>query len=481
MIKENTHCLLLVAALAAAALLASPLGLAQDAAADQVNGETDARVTPPPGGPPKDFALPERDVRQLDNGLKVTAVQFGAVPKATISVIVNAGNLNEGDRTWLADLTGDFLLEGTTSRTAEDIALQAAAMGGQVNVTVTEDLTTITGDVLTEFAPEMARLLADIVRNPAFPEGELERLRRDRLRMLSVAETQPDQMAMAAFREALYGEHPYGQLFPEEEELQSYDVASVRDFYAGNFGAKRTHVIVAGKFDDQETVRAVEEAFADWKAGPDPLINIPQPAEGKVVVDVIDRPDASQSNIYLGLPTIAPGHEDWIPLQVSNTLLGGFFSSRITRNIREDKGYTYSPFSALSTRYKDGYWAQVAAVTTEVTGPAIQEIVKEIDELQENPPPREELEGVKNYSAGVFVLQNSTRGGIINVLSYIDHHELPESYLTNYVSEVHAVTPEQVSEIAREYLREEDMTLVVVGDRSQVSEQVAPFIGEREE
>jgi zinc protease len=481
MIKENTHRFSLVAALAAAALLASPLGLAQDTAADQVNGETDARETPPPGGPPKDFALPERDVRQLDNGLKVTAVQFGAVPKATISVIVSAGNLNEGDRTWLADLTGDFLLEGTTSRTAEDIALQAAAMGGQVNVTVTEDLTTITGDVLTEFAPEMARLLADIVRNPAFPEGELERLRRDRLRMLSVAETQPDQMAMAAFREALYGEHPYGQLLPEEEELQSYDVASVRDFYAGNFGAKRTHVIVAGKFDDQETVRAVEEAFADWKAGPDPLINIPQPAEGKVVVDVIDRPDASQSNIYLGLPTIAPGHEDWIPLQVSNTLLGGFFSSRITRNIREDKGYTYSPFSALSTRYKDGYWAQVAAVTTEVTGPAIQEIVKEIDELQENPPPREELEGVKNYSAGVFVLQNSTRGGIINVLSYIDHHELPESYLTNYVSEVHAVTPEQVSEIAREYLREEDMTLVVVGDRSQVSEQVAPFIGEREE
>ena len=481
MIEKSAQRFLPVAALAAAALLASPPGVTQDPADNQPNRETQAREAPPPGGPPKDFALPKRDVRQLDNGLKMTAVQFGAVPKATISVIVSAGNLNEGDRTWLADLTGDFLLEGTTSRTAEDIALQAAAMGGQVDVTVTEDLTTITGDVLTEFAPEMARLLADIVRNPAFPEGELERLRRDRLRTLSVAETEPDQMAMAAFREALYGEHPYGQLFPEEEELQSYDVDAVRGFYEGNFGAKRTHVIVAGKFDDQETVRAVEEAFADWKAGPDPLIDIPQPAQGKVVVDVIDRPDASQSNIYLGLPTIAPGHEDWIPLQVSNTLLGGFFSSRITRNIREDKGYTYSPFSTLSTRYKDGYWAQVAAVTTEVTGPAIQEIVNEIDELQENPPPAQELEGVKNYSAGVFVLQNSTRGGIINVLSYIDHHELPESYLTNYVSEVHAVTPEQVSEIAREYLREEDMTLVVVGDRSQVSEQVAPFIGAREE
>src|SRR5690606_6666661 len=240
MIEKNTNRFVTAVALAAAALLAGWPAPAQDEAAGQPESETDAREPPPRGGPPKDFALPERDVRQLDNGLKITAVQFGAVPKATISVIVSAGNLNEGDRTWLADITGDFLLEGTTSRTAEDIALQAAAMGGQVNVTVTEDLTTITGDVLTEFAPEMARLLADIVRNPAFPEGELERLRRDRLRMLSVAETQPDQMAMAAFREALYGEHPYGQLFPEDGELRSYEVASARDFYAGNFGAQRT-------------------------------------------------------------------------------------------------------------------------------------------------------------------------------------------------------------------------------------------------
>jgi predicted Zn-dependent peptidase len=210
-------------------------------------------------------------------------------------------------------------------------------------------------------------------------------------------------------------------------------------------------------------------------------VKVPEVADGKVAVDVIDRPDASQSEIYLGLPTISPDHEDWIPLQVSNTLLGGFFSSRITRNIREDKGYTYSPYSTLSARYRDGYWAQVAAVTTEVTGPAIQEIVHEIEELQKNPPSAEELEGVQTYTAGLFVLQNSTRGGIINILSYLDHHELPPSYLTNYVSEVHSITPEQVSEIAREYLREEDMTLVVVGDRSRVSEQVAPWIGGKDE
>ena len=229
---------------------------------------------------------------------------------------------------------------------------------------------------------------------------------------------------------------------------------------------------MAGLRPEESFTPAIEKAFADWDAGPDVFVNIPETAKGKVVVDVIDRPDALQSNIYLGLPTTSWGADDWIPLQVSNTLLGGYFSSRITSNIREDKGYTYSPFSTISTRYKDAYWAQVAAVTTNVTGPAIEEIMYEIENLQNNPPSAEELDGVKNYYAGVYVLQNSTRQGIINVLSTLDLHELPDSYLTEYISEVFAITPEQMSETVARYLRREDMTLVVVGDRGQVSEQV---------
>lgn len=233
---------------------------------------------------------------------------------------------------------------------------------------------------------------------------------------------------------------------------------------------------IAGVFDAEASRAAIETAFSDWDKGPDVLVNIPVPVSGKVELDVIDRPGASQSNVIVGLPTVSPGHKDWIGLQLTNTLLGGYFSSRITANIREDKGYTYSPRSTLSARYQDTYWAQIAAVTTNVTGPALQEIMNEIENLQKNPPPLEELDGVKNYRAGVFVLQNSTRGGIIRVLNYLDLQGLPDSYLSDYVSDVFAITPEQVSEMAETYMREADMTLVVVGDRGQVSEQVARFI-----
>lgn len=434
------------------------------------------KEAPPPGGTPKDFTLPAKERFALSNGLQATLVPFGSVPKSTISVIVRSGNLNEGDQTWLADLSGDFLMEGTNDRSAEDIARAAAAMGGQVRISVGEDQTTISADVLAEFAPQMAALLAEVVRGPAFPESELERLKKDRLRQLSVAKIQPQQMAVAAFRKALYGDHPYGRLLPDEERLAAYTIEDVQNFYSANFGAQRTKVYVAGVFDSHATRAAIENAFGDWQQGPGVFINIPQAATGRVALDVVDRPGASQSNVFLGLPTVSPGHSDWIGLQITNTLLGGYFSSRITANIREDKGYTYSPRSTLSTRYRDAYWAQIAAVTTEVTGPALQEIVNEIDKLQNNPPPTEELDGVKNYAAGVFVLQNSTRGGIIGMLNYLDLHELPDSYLTDYVSNVFAISPEQVSKMAQTYLREENMTLAIAGDRGQISEQVAPFM-----
>ena len=446
-----------------------------------VSAQEEEKETPPAGGTPKDFTLPAKNTFGLDNGLQATLIPFGSVPKSTITVIVRSGNLNEGDQTWLADLSADFFLEGTTSKSAEDVARAAATMGGEINVSVGPDQTTISADVLAEFTPDMVALLADVVRNPAFPEAELERLKRDRLRQLSVAQTQPQQMAVAAFRKALYGDHPYGRVLADEAQLSAFTLDDARNFYNNNFGAQRTQVYVAGVFDSDATRTSIESAFGDWQKGPDVLINIPKPATGKVLVDVVDRPGASQSNLLVGLPTVAPGSEDWIPLQITNTLLGGSFSSRITSNIREDKGYTYSPVSLISARYRDATWAQSAAVTTDVTGPALKEIMYEIDNLQSNPPPEEELDGIKNYAAGIFVLQNSTRSGIINVLNTLDLQELPDTYLTNYVSNVFAITPEQVSEIAKTYLREEDMTLVVIGDRSMISEQVAPYIEGEEE
>jgi predicted Zn-dependent peptidase len=429
----------------------------------------------PPAGPPRDFTLPEQQVVALDNGLVARLVPFGNIPKVTVGIFVRAGNLNEqADEVWLADLTGSFFKEGAGGRSGEEIALAFAGMGGDLNVNVGPDLTQASTDVLSDFAPDAVRLLADVVRSPAFPETELERLINDLVRQLSIAQSNPSQLALAAFRKALYGDHPYGRFFPTENMLREFTIDDVRRFYAENFGAARTRVYVVGRFDTDQVEAAIREAFSDWPAGPDTLINIPKPTSQRAI-HIADRPDAPQSALRIGLPVIDQSNPDYIPLMVTNTLLGGFFSSRITTNIREDKGYTYSPYSSVSTRYRDAYWLQQANVSTEVTAPALKEIFYEIQRLQEEAPAVAELDGIKAYMAGVFVLQNSSRNGITNQLAILDLHGLDADFLSTYVSKINAVTPEEVRRIAKTYLKDEEMTIAIAGDRRQIAASLTPF------
>ena len=155
-----------------------------------------------------------------------------------------------------------------------------------------------------------------------------------------------------------------------------------------------------------------------------------------------------------------------------NSLLGGSFASRITANIREDKGYTYSPGSGLLSNYQTAAWGEFADVTSAHTADSLVEIFREIARLQAEPPSADELTGVKNYSTGTFVLRNSDRGSIIGGLRNIDLQGLPDDYLSTYVERVEAVTPEEVSRLASEYLKTDDMTLVVVGDLKTVKPQL---------
>lgn len=426
---------------------------------------------PPPPAEPRPFSVPETDAFRLDNGLEATLIPYGNLPKVSVQVVVRTGNLNEGDRRWLADFTAALMQEGTTLRSGQEVAADVAAMGGEIFISTGLDETVIGGDVLAEFAPELVKLLAEIARSPALPESELERVRDDLLRQLDVMLSQPQPVAQEAFLQEIYGDHPYGDVLPEPEQLRRYGIEDVRGFHAREFGAARTHVYVAGQFDAGAVRDTIRTAFDDWKKGPPVFENVPQaqPVPGIVL---LNREGAPQSTLALGLPVVHPGHPDFIPLQVMNALLGGTFASRITSNIREDKGYTYSPNSAIDDNYRVAVWAEYADVTTAHTADSIREIFHEINRLQEEPPAEAELEGIRNYLAGVFVLRNSSRGSIIGQLRRMELHDLPDDYLATFLQRINTVTPEQVSRMARKYLPENRMTLVVLGDLDEVRPQL---------
>ncbi len=432
--------------------------------------EAQDKQTPPKGGEPKDFKLPEKEVVNFDNGLKLVLVPYGSIPKATINITLKTGNINEGpEEVWLADLLTDLMEEGTNANYSVKDSL--SSMGGNLNIGVGAHTTSLSTNVLAEFAPEAVKILADVLVDPKLPASELDRLKKDMNRNLTVSLSRPGTQARKEFFAELYPNHAYGRQYPTTEQVNSYDLQDVKSFYDKNFGAARTTVYVVGKFNAEEVKSAVEQKLSSWRKGQKAEYPVAEPVTN-ATVKIIDRPGAPQSTILYGLPVIDPAHEDYIALDVMNSLLGGSFGSRITSNIREDKGYTYSPGSALVSNYKTGIWYENADVTTEFTGASIAEINKEINRLQNEAPSQEELQGIKNYESGIYVLQNSTPGGIIGQLNFLDVHNLPESFLVDQVKNINAVTPQEIQQMAKKYIQPEKMTLIVVGDKEKIKDQV---------
>jgi predicted Zn-dependent peptidase len=326
-------------------------------------------------------------------------------------------------------------------------------------------------NVLSERAADAIALVANVAQRPAYPDSELARVKANWNRRLAVALTQPGTLADAALDRAYYGtDHPYGRVLPTTAQFGGYTTAQLKAWHAANYGAKRSHLYIAGKFDAAAVRAAVAKAFGGWAAGPDRLVLPPSPKPGPQVL-LIDRPGAPQSTINIAFAAPKAGSAGDIPMRVSNALLGGSFSSRITRNIREAKGYTYSPRSGVDFFPHNSMWTFVADVTTASTGASLTEVFKEIRTLQTTPPGDEEAAGMRQYMAGLFVIQNSTAASLVNSLATRDSLGLPRDWMDNYVPATLAVTPAQLSEATRAFALDK-LTLVVVGDLKVITPQL---------
>jgi predicted Zn-dependent peptidase len=428
--------------------------------------------TMPEAGTPKPFTVPASETYALANGMQVTLIPYGQIPKATVSLRVYAGGLNEGEDRWLSTLTGQMLREGAAGRTGAAIAEAAAGMGGSLGIGTNQHETSLNIAVLSEYADNAIRLIGDVARRPDFPQSEFERVRDSLLRNLAVAKSQPQPAADAALAAAYYGpRHPYGRPFPTEAQLKGYSLDEVRAFHQANFGARRARLYVAGRFDAATVKQAIELAFGDWAAGPERLRLPPQPQPGPRLI-LVDRPDAPQSTMRIAFPAPVAGDPSDLQFRVTNALLGGAFNSRITTNIREKRGYTYSPGSGVTWNPGEALWTFNADVTTAVTGPALQEVIGEIRRLQTEPPTAAEAAGMRTYLAGIFVLQNASPGGLVNSIATRDFHGLPTNWLESYIPGVLAVEAPAMQSIARRQLPLERMTIVVVGDLAKVEPQL---------
>ncbi len=427
---------------------------------------------PPAAAPAKNFPVPPHRSFALPNGMMVTLIPFGSIPKVTMDLRTRTGVIDEGPNdVSLASVVGDMMLEGTTTRSALDIARQGAEMGGTITSTWGSEFMTLTGEVLIDHAAAFIPLFADVALHPNFADGDVKRVIDQHARDNAMALTQADNLAMKAFREVMYGNHPFGRIYPSEAMLRGFTSIRIKDFYQKNFSATRAHLYVSGVFDAAAVERAVRAAFGGWQTGAPPTVNPPAIATAHQVT-VVDRPKSVQSAILIGVAAPSPSDSDWIRMGVTDALLGGAFGSRITANIREDKGYTYSPYSQLMVRKGATLWMEGADVTSNVTAASLTEIVKEVNRLRTEAPPTAELDGIKNNVAGLFVIGNSSRAGLIGQFGFLDLHGLGDDYLASYVKNVMAVNPEQVRATAERYLLPGKMSIAIVGDKKSVEAQL---------
>ncbi|MEP6831746.1 MAG: pitrilysin family protein [Gemmatimonas sp.] len=433
------------------------------------------KQTIPLAGKPKDFHVPPRRTFSLSNGMSVTLVPYGLVPKAVVQLVVRTGIIDESaEETSISSVTTDMLLEGTITKSPQDVARAAAAMGGSISAGAGYETAQIGGEILGEFTPQFVALLADVTRHPRFADADFKRIIDKQARDNAMSLAQPGVVAQVAFNQMEYGNHPFSRLYPSEQMLRGFTIARSKDFYTKNFGAKRSHLYVSGVFDAAAVEKAVRTTFDDWQSGEPATENPPVPAARRQV-KLIDRAGAVQSTMWMGVPAARVNDPDRMSMLVTNALIGGSFGSRIMSNIREDKGYAYSPYSQLISTKGSALWVEVADVTTNVTGASITEIVKEVNRLRAEAPPTAELEGIKSQMVGNFTLRNSSRAGLVSQLQTIDLHQLPADYLSTYVSRVMAVTPENVRATAQKHLDPEKLSIVIVGDKKTVEPQLGLF------
>lgn len=425
----------------------------------------------PPIGTPRSFKMPAVERVHLKNGMTVAFVPFGSVPQATLVLNTFAGDLNAPGRPWLANAHAELSKRGAGGRDANQLAEALSAMGGSLGTAGGADFTQYSTTVLSERAGDAIGLIADVARRPNFAQADFDRVMADLKRQLAQTQASPQAMANVLLAKALYPNHPYGDLLPTAAQLDQMRLADIQRFHDQQMGAARSTLYVIGRFDRAAVLAAADKAFGTWKAGLPRKIWLARAATGPRLI-LVDRPGSQQTTIRLALAAPAVDTPTDIPFRVTDTLLGGSFGSRITGNIREDKGYTYSPNSAVGARRGGANWFWNADITPAVTGKAMAEVFKEIRRLQSQPPAAAELQGMKTYTANYFLIRTTDAPLIAGQLVRADLLGIKPNYFSSYVQRSMAVTPAQVSAMASQNLRLNQMMMIAIGDMKTVEPQL---------
>jgi zinc protease len=426
---------------------------------------------PPTLAAPPTLRVPPITTRQLPNGLKIVIVEQHELPLADMILQVrNGGEVDPVGKSGAAALTAAMLTEGTTSRSALQIADQAAYLGVRLGGGSGWEQSTISLHTPTAQLDSAMALFADVALHPAFPAPDLERVRKVRLTALQQLRDRGPAIADRAFATAVFGDqHPYGRpLTGTEASMAALSRDDLVAFYTKYYRPNNATLLVVGDVKPDDIERRAQRLFGPWTRSdvPQPPSASAQPPKATTLV-LIDKPGAAQSSFRLGGIGAPRSTRDYFALQVLNTILGGSFTSRLNQNLRETHGYTYGASSGFGLRRQAGPFTASAEVVSAKTDSALVEFLKELRAIRDTVP-SDELAKAKRYLQLGLPEDFETTGSIAGQMLPLLTYGIPLDFYDSAIQNIGAVTQADVQRVARQYVDPDHLTLVIVGDRKAI-------------
>lgn len=419
--------------------------------------------------------LPKPQEADLPNGLHLIVLEDHRVPEISFQVFVRGagGYYDPPDRPGLAGFTAALMREGTSTRTSTQISQRLEVMAANLNVgTGASSVEAIvSGSSLSDQLEPLLDLTADVLLRPSFPDDELARYKVRTRGTLAQQRSSPGFLASEMFARAVYGTHPAARVSPGVAALDLVTRDELAAFHRAAYVPDHAAVAIAGDISMSWARALVEAKLGAWKksGAARPPVSDPAPASGSKIYFVA-RPNSVQTNLIVGTQAIERTSPDYDALSVMNKVIGGGPTGRLFIHLREEKGYTYGAGSNLAAGQHRGTWQASTSVRTEVTGPALQDLLAEIARLRDEPVPEQELLEAKRSMVAAFALSLESLERLLDLHVTRWRYRLPIDYWDRYAERVMSIGPDVIQRMARKYLSADRLQIVAVGDPAGVAD-----------
>jgi len=436
------------------------------------------RSKPPKAGIQNEVTFPKYVEKKYSDGFKAFTVENHELPIVTMGLVVKGGSTFDGACPGLASVTSELITKGTKKRSATDIAEEIDFVGASLSTNASWDASQVFVSVLKTHLDTAVDILHDIVTSPTFPQDEIDRIKTQRLATIQQMKADAGYLADTRFASAVFGNHPYGNPYGgTEKSISAIARKDLIAFHANFYVPGNSFIVFAGDITSKETEKYLKKYFLKWEGKKKDLsgpLSLTTNHKEKVVT-LVDKPAAVQSALRIGGVGITRDNPDYIKAMVTNTLFGGYFSSRINQNLREAHGYTYGGRSAFDARLLPGFFEVSADVRNEVTSETIDEVFKELNRIRDTMPSKDEIEMVKNYLIGLFPIQLETPQQVAARVVTIELYHLPKNYYNRYRENIRKLTAKDIQSTARRYIDPEKFSIVLSGNADEIKSKLLKF------